>query len=88
MQFTTVRIKKKDYDIYLNSESLVHSNQEHEKNVSELFGNGKKWFLAFSSLTNTVSSIWREKIVDPCYLETKKCSSQLLGARKKMMTSI
>ena len=26
--------------------------------------------------------------MDPCYLETKKCSSQLLGARIKMMTSI
>ena len=26
--------------------------------------------------------------MDPCYLETKKCSSQLLGARKKIMTSI
>ena len=41
MQFTTVRIKKKDYDIYLQSEKLVHSNQEHEKNVSQLFGSGK-----------------------------------------------
>ena len=29
-----------------------------------------------------------EKKVDPCYLEIKKCSSQLLGARKKIMTSI
>ena len=26
MQFTTVRIKEKDYDIYLKSEKLVHSN--------------------------------------------------------------
>ena len=38
--------------------------------------------------TNTVAAIRREKKVDPCYLETKKCSSQLLGARKKIMTSI
>ena len=88
MQFKTVRSIEKDYGIYLKSEKLVHSNQEHEKNVSQLFGSGKNWFLAISSLTNTVSSIWREKIVDPCYLETKKCSSQLLGARKKMITSI
>ena len=88
MQFTTVRIKEKDYDIYLKSEKLVHSNQEHEKNVSQLFGIAKNWFLPISSLTNTVASIWREKKVDPCYLETKKCSSQLLGARKKIMTSI
>ena len=88
MQFTTVTSKEKDYDIYLKSEKLVHSQQEHEKNVSQLFGNGKNWFLAISSLTNTVASIWREKKVDPCYLETKKCSSQLLGATKNSMTYI
>ena len=29
MQFITVTIKEKDYDIYLKSEKLVHSNQEH-----------------------------------------------------------
>ena len=88
MQFTTVRSKEKDYDIYLKSEKLVHSQQENEKNVSQLFGGGKNWFLSISSLTNTVAAIWREKKVDPCYLETKKCSSQLFGARKKIMTSI
>ena len=74
MQFTTVRIKKKDYDIYLKSEKLVHSQQEHEKNVSQLFGSAKHWVLAISSLTNTVAVIWREKKGNPCYLETKKCS--------------
>ena len=37
LQFTTVRIKEKDYDIYLKSEKLVHSQQEHETNVSQLF---------------------------------------------------
>ena len=61
MQFTTVRNKEKDYDIYLKSEKLVHSQQEHEKKVSQLFGSGKNWFLAISSLTNTVAAIWREK---------------------------
>ena len=88
MQFTTVRSKEKYYDIYLKSEKLVHSQLEHEKNVSHIFGSGKNWFLAISSLSNSVASIWREKKVDPCYLETKKCSSQLLGAKKKIMTSI
>ena len=88
MQFTTVRSNEKDYDIYLKSEKLVHSKQVHEKNVSQLFATGKKWFLAISSLTNTVAAIQRQKKVDPCYLETKKCSSQLLGARRKIMTSI
>ena len=60
MQFTSVRSKEKDYDIYLKSEKLVHSQQEYEKNVSQLFGSGKNWFLAISSLTNTVAAIWRE----------------------------
>ena len=72
MQFTTVRSKEKYYDIYLKSEKLVHSQQEHEKNVSQLFGSGKNWFLVISSLTNIVAAIWREKNVDPCYLETHK----------------
>ena len=88
MQFTTVRSKEKDYDIYLKSEKLVHSNYEHGKNVSQLFGIGKTWFLAISRLTNNVAAIWREKKVDPCYLETKKCSSQPLGTRKKIMTYV
>ena len=87
MQFTTVRSKEKDYDIYLQLEKLVHNKQEYKKKVSKLFGSGKKWFLAISSLTNTVAAIWRERKVDSCYLETKKCSSQLLGARIKIITS-
>ena len=88
MQFTTVRSKEKDYDIYIKSVKLVNSQQEQEKSVSQLFGSGKNWYLAISSLPNTVAAIWREKKVDPCYLDTNKCSSQLLGARKKIMTSI
>ena len=88
MQFTIVRSKEKDYDIYLESEKLVNTKQEHEKNVSQLFGSGKNRFLAITSLINTVAAIWREKKVDPCYLDTKKCFSQLLRARKKIMTSI
>ena len=61
MQFTTVKSKEKDYDIYLKSEKLVHSKQEHEKNVSQLFGSGKNWLLSISTLTNTFAAIWREK---------------------------
>ena len=74
MQFTTVKRKEKDYDIYLESEKLVHSNQQNEKNVSQLFGSAKNQFLVIYSLTNTVAVIWREKKGNPCYLETKKCS--------------
>ena len=81
MQFTTVRSKEKDYDIYLKSDKLVNSQQKNEKIVSQLFGSGKNWFITISRLTNSVAAIWREKKVDRCYLETKKCRSQLLGAR-------
>ena len=88
MQFTTVRSKEKDYDIYLKSEKLVHSQQEYEKNVSQLLGSGKIWFLAITSQTNTFAAILSEKKVDPCYLKTQKCSSQLFGARKTIKTSI
>ena len=77
MQFTTVRSKEKDYDIYLKSEKLVHSQQEHEKNVSQLFGSGKNWFQAISSLTNTVAAIWREK-----------CGSLLFGEQTMQFTTI
>ena len=53
---------------------------EREKSGSLLFGDQKMYFTTQSiwSLTNTVAAIWREKKVDPCYLETKKCSTQLL----------
>ena len=77
MQFTTVRSKEKDYDIYLKSENLVHSQQEHEKIVSQLFGSVKNWFLAISSLTNTVAVIWREK-----------SGSLLFGDQKKQFTTV
>ena len=43
----------------------------------------KNWFLAISSLINTVAAIWIEKKVDPCYLENKKfCSQQLVEKEK------
>ena len=84
MQFTTVRSKEKDYDIYLKSEKLVHSQQEHEKNVSQLFGSGKNWLLAISSLPNTVAAIWREKKVDPCYLEIKNIVHNCLEQGKRL----
>ena len=71
MQFTTVRSKENDYDIYLKSEKLVHSQQEHEKNVSQLFGSRKNQFLAIQSLTNTVADIWREKMWIPAIWRPK-----------------
>ena len=83
MQFPTVRSKEKDYDIYLKSEKLVHSNQEHEKFFSQLLGSAKNWFLAISSLTNTVAAIWREKKWIPAIQRLKNVvhNSQEQGKR-------
>ena len=62
MQFTTVRSKEKQYDIYLKSEKLVHSQQEHEKSVSQLFGSGKKLVPSyFQPDTHCCSYLEREK---------------------------
>ena len=88
MQFTTVRSKEKDYDIYLKSEKLVHSQQEHEKKFSPAIWKCIKLVPTyFQPDKYCCSYLEREKEI-PCYLETKKCNSQLLGARKKIMTAI
>ena len=78
MQFTTVRSKEKDYDIYLKSEKLFHSQQEHKKNVSQLFGSGKK----------LVSSYFEPDKHCCSYLERKKSGSLLFGDQKMMFTTV
>ena len=53
MQFTTVRSKEKDYDIYLKSEKLVQSQQEHKKmfpSYLEVGKTGSQLFLAWQTL--------------------------------------
>ena len=88
MQFTTVSSKEKGYDVYLKSEKLVHSNQEHEKNVSQHFSSGKNCFLPILNLTNTVAAIWRVTKMYPCYLETKKTQFTTVRSKEMNMTSI
>ena len=74
MQFTTVRSKEKDYDIYLKSEKLVHSQQEHEKNVSQLFLEDQK--MQFTTVRSKVKDydiyLKSEKLVHS-QQERKKC---------------
>ena len=84
MWFTTVTSKEKDYDIYLKSEKLVHSQQEHEKNVSQLFECGKNWFLVISSLTNIVAAIWREKKEIPAIWRSKNVVYNCQEQRKRL----
>ena len=78
MQFTTIRSKVKDYDMYLKSVKLVYSQQEHEKNVSQLFGSGKKLVPSYSSLRNSVAAIW----------EREKSGSLLFGDQKMQFTTV
>ena len=84
MQFTTVRSKEKDYDIYLKSEKLVHSQQEYEKNVSQE--------------RDKCGSIWKWKKLVPSYfepdkqccsyLEREKSGSLLFGDQKIQFTTV
>ena len=88
MQFTTVRKKEKDYDIYLKSEKLVHSQQESKKmfpSYLEMENTGSQLFRASQTLLQLfgerkkwISAIWRPKNV------VHNCQEQ----DKKIMTSI
>ena len=78
MQFTTVRSKEKYYDIYLKSEKLVQSQQEHEKNVFQLFGSGK----------NLVPSYFEPDKHCFSYLEREKSGSLLFGDQKMQFTIV
>ena len=78
MQFTTVRSKEKDYDIYLKLEKLVHSQQEHKKNVSQLFENGKK----------LVPSYFKPDKHCCSYLKREKSGSLLFGDQKMQFTTV
>ena len=83
MQFTTVRSKEKDYDIYLKSEKLVHSQQDHEKKVSQLFWKWKKlvpsYFepdkhcCSYQERKKWIPAIWRPKnVVHNCQEQGKR----------------
>ena len=71
MQFATVRIKEKDYDIYLKSEKLVHSQQEHEKCFPAIW----KW-------TKLVPSYFEPDKHCCSYLKIEKSGSLLFGDQK------
>ena len=77
MQFTTVRSKEKDYDIYLKSEKLVHSNQEHEKSFPAIWN----W--------KTLVSNYFERDKHCCsYLERETSGSLLFGDQKMQFSTV
>ena len=75
-------LAKKHFTAIQESEKLVHSQQEHEKNVSQLFGSGKNWFLAisrqillqlFGERKKWIPAIWRPKnVVHNCQEQGKR----------------
>ena len=78
MQFTTVRIKEKDYDIYLESENLVQSQQEHEK----------KCFPAIWKWKKQVPNYFESDKHCCSYLEREKNGSLLFGPQKMQFTTV
>ena len=42
----------------------------------------------FRAKQTLLQLFWKEKKVDPCYLDTKNCRSLLLGARKNIITLV
>ena len=78
MQFTTVRSKEKDYDIYLKSENMVHSQQEHEKKCFSAIWKWKKLFLSYFEPDKHCCS----------YLDSEKSGSLLFGDQKMQFTTV
>ena len=78
MQFTTVRSKEKDYDIYLKSAKLVHSQQEHKK----------KCFPAICKWKKLVPSYFKPDKHCCSYLEREKSGSLLFGNQKMQFTTV
>ena len=83
MQFTTVRNKEKDYDIYVKAEKLVHSQQEHEKifpsylevekTGSQLFRASQTLLQLFGERKMWIPAIWRPKnVVHNCQEQGKR----------------
>ena len=77
MQFTTVRSKEKDYDIYLKSEKLVHRRQEHEK-IFPAIWKWKKLFPRYFEPDKHCCS----------YLEREKSGYLLFGDQKIQFTTV
>ena len=77
MYFTTVRSKEKDYDIYLKSEKLFHSNQEHEK-----------MFPSYLEVEKLVPSSFEPDKHCCSSLEREKSGSLLFGDQKMQFTTV
>ena len=77
MQFTTVRSKEKDYDMYLKSEKL-----------SQPVGARKKCFPAIWKWKKLVTSYFEPDKHCYSYLEREKSGSLLFGDQKMQFTTV
>ena len=77
MQFTTIRSKVKDYDIYLKSVKLVYSQQEHEKCFPAIW----KW-------KKLVPSYFEPEKLCCSYLEREKSGTLLFGDQKMQFPTV
>ena len=78
MQFTTVRSKEKDYDIYLKSLKLVHSQQEHENICFPAIWKWKKLVPSYFEPDKHCCS----------YLEREKSGFLLFGDQTMQFTTV
>ena len=78
MQFTTVRSKEKDYDIYLKS----------EKTGSQPVGALKKCFPAIWKWKKLVPSYFESDKLCCSYLQREKSGSLLFGDQKMKFTTV
>ena len=96
MQFTNVRSKEKDYDIYLKTEKLVHSHRKlvaiwRPKNVVRncySHRSTKKCFPAIWKWKKLVPSYFEPHKHCCSYLEREKSGSLLFGDQKMQLTTV
>ena len=78
MQFTTIRRKEKDYDIYLKSEKLFHKP----------VGAPQKCFPAIWKWKKLVTRFFEPDKHCSSYLEREKSGSLLFGDKKMQFTTV
>ena len=78
MQFTTVRSKKKYYDMYIKSEKQVHSNQEFDKKICLAIWKWKKLVPSYFDPDKHCCS----------YFLREKCGSLLFGDQNMQFTTV
>ena len=88
MQFTTVMSKEKDYDLYLKLKKTGSQQLEARKKCYPPILNWKKQVPSYFEPDKHCLSYLERENSGSLLFGDKKCCSQLLGTRKKIMTII